>query len=795
MRFRTIVALACCLLAYPAAAHRLRDSLEAAATAPAEGAPVEQISGIVHRVTIDDRVAGIVVQVISLEQDDGKAVLLQSAQAAELVAESRVEVTGRRNGNALFASGIRTLADAGQRGPQNAKPAARAEGKLALLHSDYFAEGRSEFLFEVHGSGGEITALRFHVVPEALQRGMQVAVEGHASADTTGLVPDTVTILALPPAGNQKAIEKAVTTNNALVILMTFSDSPAVPFTPANVQAVFAGGPGSGSVVEYFKEASFGQQLLNATITGWLPTNVPAPAGCDWTTMGTLGRSAAVAAGYSPTSYQNLLYVFPSVGACGWAGLAYVGANGVWINGRNATSVYGHELGHNLGLLHAASLRCSGVAIGGSCSASEYGDPFDIMGNQSAMHFNAAQKLDLGWITAGTVATYGTGTATYVLNPIEIAGGSLYALKIAAAANRTYWLEYRQPIGFDAALSNYPNNGAQIRVASPFETLCPGCDSWSNDTELLDMTPGTASFTDAALVVGQTFTDSVYGISIAVLGATGTALTVRVSTPSAIVSTTTSLASSLNPASAGVAVTFTATVVGNVPSGTVSFADSGSGIAGCGGVAMVGTGNTRTASCTSSGLVPGAHSIAATYSGDAGNNGSSSAALSQVINAVSGSAAWVDDALPAGAIAAGYAEGWNWTSTNPSPFSGGLAHQSALVAGVHQHYFYNAASPLAVGVGDTLFAYVYLDPVNPPTEVMLQWNDGTWEHRAYWGANQIGWGTDGTISSRYMGALPATGQWVRLAVPAANVGLEGRAVNGMAFTLYGGRATWDFAGK
>ena len=100
-----------------------------------------------------------------------------------------------------------------------------------------------------------------------------------------------------------------------------------------------------------------------------------------------------------------------------------------------------------------------------------------------------------------------------------------------------------------------------------------------------------------------------------------------------------------------------------------------------------------------------------------------------------------------------------------------------------------------MAVGDTLFAYVYLDPANPPSEVMLQWNDGSWEHRAYWGANLIGWGTDGTASRRSMGALPAAGQWVRLAVPAAQVGLEGHTLNGMAFTPDDGRATWDYAGK
>jgi hypothetical protein len=46
-----------------------------------------------------------------------------------------------------------------------------------------------------------------------------------------------------------------------------------------------------------------------------------------------------------------------------------------------------------------------------------------------------------------------------------------------------------------------------------------------------------------------------------------------------------------------------------------------------------------------------------------------------------------------------------------------------------------------------------------------------------------------------MGSLPATGQWVRLEVPASLLGLEGQTLSGMAFTLYDGRATWDHAGK
>jgi hypothetical protein len=163
--------------------------------------------------------------------------------------------------------------------------------------------------------------------------------------------------------------------------------------------------------------------------------------------------------------------------------------------------------------------------------------------------------------------------------------------------------------------------------------------------------------------------------------------------------------------------------------------------------------------------------------------------------AFAAAAVWVEDAVPAGAVMAG-GEGWSWTSSNPAPFSGAVAHQSALAPGIHQHVFKGASSTLTVGVGDSLYSYVYLDPANAPSEVMLQWHDGSsWEYRAYWGANNIGWGVDGTASRRYMGPLPATGKWVRLEVPAAQVGLEGKTVSGMAFTLYDGRATWDYAGK
>jgi hypothetical protein len=152
--------------------------------------------------------------------------------------------------------------------------------------------------------------------------------------------------------------------------------------------------------------------------------------------------------------------------------------------------------------------------------------------------------------------------------------------------------------------------------------------------------------------------------------------------------------------------------------------------------------------------------------------------------------------VPSGAAALSDGkDSWKWVNSAPAPMSGTVAHQSANLAGLHEHFFNYATTKLTPGTGESLFAYVYLDPASPPTEIMLSWMADNWEHRAYWGANSITYGTNATASRKSMGALPATGQWIRLEVPASAVGLEGKAISGMGFSQFGGRATWDKAGK
>ncbi|MBL8350559.1 MAG: hypothetical protein JNL87_09610 [Burkholderiaceae bacterium] len=131
----------------------------------------------------------------------------------------------------------------------------------------------------------------------------------------------------------------------------------------------------------------------------------------------------------------------------------------------------------------------------------------------------------------------------------------------------------------------------------------------------------------------------------------------------------------------------------------------------------------------------------------------------------------------------------------PPPPGGG--HRSALLGGLHEHYFDGATTPFAVAAGESLFAWVCLDPEHPPATLMLQWHryGGGWEQRAFWGADLIPLGSPAGSAAHYRaGDLPTAGAWVMLSVPAAVLGLEGAAVDGMAFTLHDGRAAYGLAG-
>lgn len=155
---------------------------------------------------------------------------------------------------------------------------------------------------------------------------------------------------------------------------------------------------------------------------------------------------------------------------------------------------------------------------------------------------------------------------------------------------------------------------------------------------------------------------------------------------------------------------------------------------------------------------------------------------------------WIEDDLPSGAKPQGDSP-WKFITKEKGPVFSGKRSSTRTATGLSQHYFTDANPGLRLGEGDKLFAYVYLDPADPPKAIMLQFNDGTWEHRAYWGEDLIPFGSADTPAHVAMGPLPGADQWVRLEVDAAKVGLKRDSVlNGWSFTQFGGTVYWDKAG-
>lgn len=159
---------------------------------------------------------------------------------------------------------------------------------------------------------------------------------------------------------------------------------------------------------------------------------------------------------------------------------------------------------------------------------------------------------------------------------------------------------------------------------------------------------------------------------------------------------------------------------------------------------------------------------------------------------------WMDDEFPTtGHVFAspGAATQYVENLEGGSVFSGKRAVKRTD-AGLAQDVWDQAKEPLMIPQGGNLFAYVWLDPANPPKSIMLQYHRSGWQHRAVWGDYEaIQWGAANTTERVAMGPLPEVGKWVRLDIPVDKVGLNpGDGLTGFAMTQFGGTVYWDKVG-
>jgi hypothetical protein len=391
------------------------------------------------------------------------------------------------------------------------------EGELDILHEDRHTGSR--FLYVLQ-TPRERVALHFAADPPThLTTGARVRVTGVRVAQTLALSSSTSSVQTLAAA-----LPNTFGAQQTLVILVNFADKATQPYTVAYAQnVVFT------TTSNFDLENSYGQTWLTGTVVGWYTIALSSTV-CDYNTLASQAKSAAQAAGVNLAAYTRHVFAFPQ-NACTWWGLGSVGGNPsrAWINGSLTLKVVSHEMGHNFGLYHAHSLDCGTTVLGTNCTTSDYGDTIDTMGNPAAGHFNAFHKDRLGWLEYGTSPpiTIVQTDGLYPIEPLETAGTGPKALAILKATDAStgkqtwYYVENRRALGFDSFLSSNSNvlNGVVIHTGSPSD---------GNSSYLLDMTPATASWSDPALVVGQSFTDPEAGVTVTpvTVGSTGTVVSV-----------------------------------------------------------------------------------------------------------------------------------------------------------------------------------------------------------------------------------------------------------------------------
>lgn len=414
------------------------------------------------------------------------------------------------------------------------------EGEFEVFYEDYDDHSKSRLrhvlktsqgFVEVHGS--------FQSKFNTIQSGTKARVRGWKFNDTNEksdafVVSDEADGLAF--LGQDSTTASTVTSTSSLsntvgdqrtlVLLVNFQDNPQQPWTVDQVQDMIF-----GKVNDFVKENSFGQTWLSGDVHGYY--TLPINSSCDYKGFESYITAAAEADGIDTSSYLRKVYIYPKVENCGWSGMGTVGGNPsrAWINGAFRLNTIGHELGHNFGLHHAQALECGSNTVGGTCYNYSYGDTLDIMGTSNG-HFNAFNKEQLGWIKPleQEVITV-TNSGTYSLEPYETApAGVAKGLRIKRGTDEAsgqplwYYIEYRQPIGFDSFLEG------QTGITDGIVFHAVTGDDLSS-VQLLDMTPNSVNsdLIDAALVAGNTFEDIEAGITITTEWADSTGASVHVS--------------------------------------------------------------------------------------------------------------------------------------------------------------------------------------------------------------------------------------------------------------------------
>jgi hypothetical protein len=331
--------------------------------------------------------------------------------------------------------------------------------------------------------------------PPAIAPRSIVRVYGDADAD--GFVVDDLEVLAPPP---QPQIGADPFAPRKLALLVLHWGTPDLDLGDAD-ERLFTGATSSRN---YFSEISYGKESFQGDVFG--PYELPY-SGCNADWIAQQARDVFIAEGNDPTQYEQFMYYFPSA-SCGWGGLAMLGTpqqpeRDSWYNGSFGCVVRNQEVAHNYGIMHTRFYSCwdggGQVPFSSNCSYEEYGSPYDPMG-YGCGHMATPDKHYMGWLEGCNLVT-ATADATFNVVPTETPCNGIQALRLPTFDGRQYYIEYRQPIGFDAEEGT---SGVLVHVSGAWDWFGP-------DAYLIDLGEG------AFMHAGDAYTDPEGTVTFTVL--------------------------------------------------------------------------------------------------------------------------------------------------------------------------------------------------------------------------------------------------------------------------------------
>ncbi|WP_221322842.1 hypothetical protein [Actinoplanes sp. L3-i22] len=274
----------------------------------------------------------------------------------------------------------------------------------------------------------------------------------------------------------------------------------------------------TANVDKYFDTVSAG--AIRFTLDRVTAPRKVAVTGCDTKTLESTARG--IAGSVPQDQFHHIVVYYPRESSCGFAGLGYVGAGFIWLNGYSTTQVLGHELGHNLGLWHSDGYHCwsdsarqTQVPLSENCQVEGYADPWDLMGSRATGELTAAHLDQLGVLGGGGTQAATAGKAT-ILAPLS--GGSGLRQLTYRSGTRTYFLEYRDGGRLDQSLtaagtglavrftdtgltSDFVHDHQLISYHPAMPVLQPG-EGWNDPAGTISIRTGAATAAGLPVTVG-----------------------------------------------------------------------------------------------------------------------------------------------------------------------------------------------------------------------------------------------------------------------------------------------------